>query len=348
MSKRKSFTGIAGLAALVLLSCSSEIITVRKAPPRRQKPAPTYETSKVRPQAFTQTINAPVDKAARMVYYTLLLMDIGAEKVADSSPVTFKIARTPLLPDNGEVGQFFPYKKRAEDALAWNFDRESLEVGRQGNLTLYMKKGGFFEGVKKDGSSSPVNSVYFEGEITVKPAGRTRSTMTGKILYFASQFTPDPWDGDIKVYKSTGYLEEVISKQVNDMLALQTLNFPGSVEQLKSEVLNWMKSNGLEVDYTLDNGLITKRVMPPRKGDNAIGNFAKLPRKLMPVWIGSYRALFLFVPGDLENTTKVKTYFMFFAINGNNGRRCWKIYPTKGVLEQDFYTHMREATAKYR
>ena len=214
MSKTKSFAGIAGLAVLVLLSCSSEIITVRKAPPRRQKAVPTYETSKVRPQAFSQTIKAPVDRVAVMLNYALLLMDIRAEKIDNTDPVTFRLAHTPLFSDNGEVGQFFPYKKRAEDALYWNFDQESLESGRQGNLTLYMKKGGFFEGVKKDGSSSPVNSVYFEGNITVKPAGRTRSTMTGKILYFASQFTPDPWDGDIKVYKSTGYLEEVISKQI--------------------------------------------------------------------------------------------------------------------------------------
>jgi len=348
MLKTRILNSMTGLMVLMLLSCSSEIITVHRAPPPKRKAAPTYETSKVRPQVFTQTINAPADKAAHMLYYTLLLMDIGAEKIDNTSPVAFKLARTPLLPIGGEVGEFFSGEKRAEDALAWTFNKESLESGREGNLALYMKKGGLITGMMKSGSSGPVNAAYFEGNITVKPAGRTRSTMTGEILYFASVYNSISGGYNKKVYKSTGRLEKIIAKQVNDMLAFQPRVFPGGVDQVKKVALSWMASHGLAVDYTLDNGLITKRVTPPRKGDDAVGNFAKLARQLMPVWIGSYRALFTFAPGDEQNTTKVRTHFIFFAINGNNGKRRWEIYPSKGVLEEDFFTYMRETTKKYR
>ncbi len=334
--------------ALLFISCSSGIVTVRKAPPGQEAPS-TSQKAGVQPQAYTKTLDAPASQAREALLYTLFLMDIPAEKDPDSETMTLHLARTWLLPPEGEVGEFFSEKKRDEDALAWTFDNESLETGKSGNLNRYMKKGGGFTSFMKTGpSAEKIKSVTFEGTLTVKPAGRTRSTMNGEILFSANVPNTVSGANEKDIYKSTGLLEKIIAERTNELLSVQPRIYPGTPEKVKEAAMVWMESHGLVQEFPLGNGFITERVMPPRKGDNAIGNYAKLARQLMPIWIGSYRALFTFTPGEQPNTTGVLIHYMFSAINSNNGKRNWQIYPSKGILEDDFYTHMREATAEFR
>lgn len=292
------------------------------------------QKDKIKP--ITKTISGSLAEVSDALHQLLILTDIQFENETDRKNIIFNINRTPIAPKNGEVGELFSYEKLDEDALAWTFDDESLREGRIGNIQKYLKdpSTGIMGMTKMSGprSSGPILSADFEGSISLKSAGRSKTLMTFELVFL---------NGTIPC-KSTGFLEKELFDFCNTILQTESLIVPLTIDDIRITTVQFFKNNGTELSEELGTSLFSKRIDTEINGERTIKKFAKTPKQLMALWKGSIKMMVTIVKTDKENETEVKPVFLYMAINTNHGKRRWEIYPTLGVLEEEFYQDLNE------
>ncbi len=287
------------------------------------------QSSKVKP--ITKTINESIDEVGTAFHQLLILTEIRYELNKTTSSFIFDIMRTPIAPKNGEVGEFFGYEKLGEDALTWEFDESSLKEGRIANINSYLKdpsKGiGGMTKMMGPSMSGPITTADFEGKITLKKAGRTKTMVKLEIVFFT---------GTIPC-KSNGFLEKELLKSCNYILSLESRIVPTVIDSIMLITKEFFNKNGLEIEEEWETGLMSKRFATDTRGERTINKFAKVRKQLLATWIGNYKVLVTYNSLKESTMTEVKPIILYMAINGNNGKRRWEIYPTRGLLEEEFF-----------
>ena len=302
------------------------------------------ESSKKRSKVIKKSLEAPMEDITQTLYALLLGMDVPVEKVDEEGKIYLRILQSWVAGDDKEFGEFFDYKKKGEDALFWDFNEESLEAGRQGHLATYIKMPGSSliggAGKMKKPNAAPlvkIKNAYLVGRVDFKSASRTKTKILFETLYFVHET-----EKEFTAQKSTGKFEKEMIKLTEDILTLESRVFPVAPDSLKKVLAGVIKKYEMVIDVDVDQGFMTGRLFMDREGDYTGGKFAKRKKQLMGLWQGTYRAVFLMNP-EGEELTRVKPVFVFMAINGNNGKRKWEVYPTKWVMEEDILSDLRNA-----
>ena len=105
------------------------------------------ESSKVRSKPVKTTLDGPAEEVTDIIEALLLGMEIPVQRTDDD--LVLQIHQAWFAGEGREVGEYFVYDKKGEDASFWNFDQESLDAGRQGHLATYIRMGGLVGGMGK-------------------------------------------------------------------------------------------------------------------------------------------------------------------------------------------------------
>ena len=306
---------------------------------------PRFETAKTKPKAVSVSLNGTLEEVQKAIQFALVLLDIPYKIQTPEAGFVFAVGPTRVLERGREVCEYFEYDKAAYEG-AWKvFDEESLEKGRTVNLRkMYKDPSSGLGGLMSTSGMSdktPFDRVYYEGRITFESAGSAKTKVIFEYLFFGRDPNEIPGK-QAKEMKSQGLLEKELTEVTENILLARTMVFPGTPEEVRQAALGILGMDSLRTCVDVSNGFVTERVTTPKDGPESVGNLAKLPRQLMAMWIGTYRALFTFEPVDDGSKTQVKAVYYFMAINGNNGERRWEAYPSKGDLENNFFIVLRE------
>ena len=97
------------------------------------------------------------------------------------------------------------------------------------------------------------------------------------------------------------------------------------IDSVRLVTNQFFKNNGLEIEEEWETGIISKRFATDTRGERTINKFAKVRKQLLATWVGNYKALVTYNSLKDSTMTEVKPIILYMAINGNNGKRRWKM-----------------------